>query len=48
MTYCFTNINKSWLMDEIKFAAPPQVGRKATPWMADRSAGRNVAKEGAP
>jgi hypothetical protein len=37
MTYYFTNMNKAWLVDEIKFAAPPQVGRKQTPWIADRS-----------
>jgi len=37
MTYVFTNMNKTWLVDEIKFAAPPQVGRKETPWVADRA-----------
>ncbi len=36
MTYCFTNANKVWLVDEIKFAAPPRVGRTNTPWIADR------------
>ena len=36
MTYYFTNVNKTWLVDEIKFAAPPQVGRTNTPWLADR------------
>jgi hypothetical protein len=35
MTYCFTNVNKTWLVDEIKFATPPQVGRTNTPWIAD-------------
>ena len=37
MTYFFTNINKAWLVDEIKFVAPPQVGRTNTPWVADRA-----------
>lgn len=37
MTYFFTNMNKAWLVDEIKFAAPPQVGRTNTPWIADRT-----------
>ena len=37
MTYYFTNMNKTWLVDEIKFAAPPQVGRTNTPWVADRA-----------
>jgi hypothetical protein len=44
MTYFFTNINKTWLVDEIKFAAPPQVGRTNTPWIADRSAVHGVTK----
>ena len=38
MTYSFTNVNKLWLVDEIKFAAPPQVGRTNMPWVADRAA----------
>ena len=37
MVYFFTNQNKIWLVDEIKFATPPQVGRKETPWVADRA-----------
>ena len=37
MIYVFTNVNKTWLVDEIKFAAPPQVGRTTTPWVAERS-----------
>jgi len=37
MLYVFTNLNKTWLMDEIQFATPPQVGRKETPWVADRA-----------
>ena len=38
MIYLFTNVNKTWLVDEIKFASPPQVGRKETSWIADRNA----------
>jgi hypothetical protein len=45
MTYYFTNVNKAWLVDEIRFAAPPQVGRKSTPWVADRSASHSVARK---
>jgi len=37
MTYYFTNMNKTWLVDEIKFAAPPQIGRTNVPWVADRA-----------
>jgi len=36
MNYYFTNVNQTWLVDEIKFTAPPQVGRTNTPWIADR------------
>jgi hypothetical protein len=49
MTYYFTNVNHAWLVDQIKFAAPPQVGRASTPWIADRSALQGVAsKEASP
>ena len=44
MTYNFTNVDKAWLVDEIKFAATPQVGRTNTPWIADRSAMHGVTK----
>jgi hypothetical protein len=47
MTYYFTNTSNTWLVDEIKFAAPPQVGRTNTPWLADRSAMHGVAQKGA-
>ena len=36
MLYVFKRIDKAWLVDEIKFTTPPQVGRKQTPWVADR------------
>lgn len=45
MTYNFTNINKTWLVDEIKFAAPPQVGRTNTPWVADFSTMHGFGKK---
>ncbi len=35
MAYIFKNIEGAWKVDEIRFAAPPQVGRKTTPWGAD-------------
>ncbi len=38
MIYCFTNLNRAWLVDEIQFAAPPQVGRREMPWVAERPA----------
>ena len=37
MLYVFKRIDKAWLVDEIKFATPPQVGRTNTPWVADRA-----------
>jgi hypothetical protein len=36
MIYLFKKIDKAWMVDEIQFASPPQVGRKQTPWVADR------------
>ena len=45
MTYYFTNANKMWLVDEIKFVAPPQVGRTNTPWIADRKDLHGVAMQ---
>ncbi len=34
MLYIFKQIDRAWLVDEIKFNAPPQVGRQKTPWPA--------------
>ena len=36
MLYVLRKIDRAWLVDEIQFASPPQVGRKQTPWIADR------------
>jgi len=41
MIYTFTNIGKAWMVDEIKFASPPQVGRTITPW-ATSTHGREI------
>jgi hypothetical protein len=38
MLYIFKKIDRVWLVDEIRFTATPQVGRKTTPWGADRRA----------
>ncbi len=32
MAYIFNKIDGAWLVDEIRFTAPPQVGRKTAPW----------------
>ena len=48
MTYYFTNVNNAWLVDEIKFASPPQVGRKQTPWIADRKQLHSPASQSHP
>jgi len=34
MLYAFKHIDRAWVVDEIRFTAPPQVGRKTTPWGA--------------
>ena len=38
MLYIFKQEGKAWLVDEIRFASPPQVGRKQPTWIADRGA----------
>ena len=35
MQYHFRKLKGTWLLEEIKFAAPPQVGRKDVPWSMD-------------
>jgi hypothetical protein len=44
MLYVFTNINKAWLVDEIRFTTPPRVGRKQTPWVADHKVTPTLAR----
>jgi hypothetical protein len=38
MLYVFKKVQKTWLVDEIQFVAPPEVGRKQSPWLAERPA----------
>ena len=50
MFYVFKKTGQAWLVDEIGFASAPQVGRKQTPWLANReslpgSAGNPKNKE---
>jgi cytochrome c biogenesis protein ResB len=45
MLYIFKKIDKAWMVDEIRFTSPPQVGRKQTPWIADRHAQGKEAKQ---
>lgn len=35
MSYDFMNHKGTWLVEETKFATPPQVGRKGVPWSMD-------------
>lgn len=35
MLYHFRNHQGTWLVEETKFASPPQVGRKEVPWSMD-------------
>jgi hypothetical protein len=35
MLYVFKRIDRAWMVDEIRFTAPPQVGRNTMPWGAD-------------
>jgi hypothetical protein len=36
MLYIFKKSKQAWMVEEIRFTAPPQVGRKAAPWQAER------------
>lgn len=36
MLYIFKKADRAWMVEEIRFTASPQVGRKTTPWGADR------------
>lgn len=38
MLYVFKRMQDAWLVDEIRFTSPPQVGRKQTPWLAGNDA----------
>lgn len=38
MLYIFRKIGGRWMVDETRFAAPPQVGRAATPWGVEHGA----------
>ena len=38
MLYRFKKIQGAWLVDEIQFTTPPQVGRQQTPWLAQQPA----------
>ena len=48
MLYLFTNINKAWLVDEIRFTKPPRVGRGQAAWVADRQAASPAIARPAP
>ena len=43
MFYVFKKTGQAWLVDEIGFASPPQVGRKQTPWLANRESLHGIA-----
>ena len=40
MSYRFRRMNREWVVAEIRFASPPQVGRKQMPWLASHEAGK--------
>jgi len=44
MLYVFKKTGPTWLVDEIRFSSPPQVGRKQTPWLANRESVHGIAK----
>lgn len=47
MIYVFKNLNKAWLVEEISFAAPPQIGRTPTIFADDPGALHGASMPGA-
>lgn len=47
MLYLFRYVDRAWVVDEIRFTAPPQVGRRAMPWGAAHGAEASASVEGA-
>ena len=43
MTYVFKRFNRVWMVDETRFAAPPEVGRKTTPWQINARDAHSMA-----
>ena len=48
MLYHFQNHKGTWLVEETRFAAPPQVGRKEVPWAMDAKDAHGVIAPPAP
>ncbi len=47
MLYLFTRRDENWLVDEIRFASAPKVGRQAVAWGAPREKLHRMTKPGA-
>lgn len=48
MIYVFRKIDGRWVVDESRFAAPPQVGRSVTPWGVEHGAMQTSTAPAAP
>lgn len=44
MLYVLRPIDRAWVVDEIRFTAPPHIGRRTTPWGADSRALHSVVR----
>ena len=44
MLYVFTKIDRAWAVDEIRFTAPAEIGRKTMLWEADRRVLHGIAE----
>jgi cytochrome c biogenesis protein ResB len=42
MLYVFKKTGQAWLVDEIRFVSPPQVGRKQMSWLADHESAPGI------
>jgi hypothetical protein len=43
MLYVFQRVDRAWIVDEIRFTAPPVVGRATTPWGSDPARAHGAA-----
>jgi hypothetical protein len=43
MLYVFRQLDQAWVVDEIRFTAPPDVGRRTTPWGSESPIPHGVA-----
>jgi hypothetical protein len=44
LLYTFRKVGKQWMVEETRFTAPPQVGRRTAPWRSERSVLHGISR----